>query len=112
MFVYRQTPEEVFRVVHETWYNHSKHGGGGVEGDDGGRSYLRVELIDLLNGSLNIPSVDCSTNLNSFLNRLDVCPGLDVGLDRKFLRSRRIAIGDEVVHDQVVYIPSRTTVSS
>lgn len=66
-------------MVHETSYNPCNVGG--WEGDEIERvSYLWVELIDLLNGNLDIPRMNCSTNVNSFLNRLDICSGLDVGL--------------------------------
>jgi hypothetical protein len=38
MFVFLQTPERVLRVVHETWYNHSKNRGlGNVDSTSGGK---------------------------------------------------------------------------
>lgn len=72
-------------------------------------SYLRVELIDLLNGGLDIPRMNRSTDLDSFLNRLDICAGLDIGLEREFLRRSRVAIGDEVVHNQIIDITFNTS---
>lgn len=62
-------------------------------------SYLRVELVDLLDRRLNITRMNRSTNVNSFLDGLAICLGLYVGLYGEFLRSSRIAVGDEVVHD-------------
>lgn len=62
-------------------------------------SYLRVELVDLLDRRLNITRVDRSTNVNSFLDRIAICLGLNVGLYSKLLRSGGVAIGDEVVHN-------------
>jgi hypothetical protein len=102
MFVFRQTPEEVLRVVHETWSNPSK--GVSVGKREWENSYLRVELVDLLDRSLNIPGVNGSANVYPFLNSIDICPLLDIGLYCKFLRSGWVAIGDEVVHDQVINV--------
>ena len=62
-------------------------------------SYLRVKLVNLLDRRLNITRVDRSTNVNSFLDKIAICLGLNVGLYSKFLRSGGVAIGDEVVHD-------------
>lgn len=64
-----------------------------------GFSYLRVELVDLLDRRLNITRMDRSTNVNSFLDGIAICLRLNVGLYGEFLRSSRIAVGDEVVHD-------------
>lgn len=70
----------------------------------GADSYLRIQLVDLFNGCLDIPRVDEGPNLNTFLNRLQIGPQLDVGLDSEFTRSSRIAVGDEVIHNQVIDI--------
>lgn len=70
--------------------------------ESGADSYLRVQLVDLLNGRLDIPRVDEGPNLNTFLNRLQIGPQLDIGLDSELTRSSRVAIGDEVVHDQII----------
>lgn len=65
-------------------------------------SYLRIQLVDLLNGCPDVPRVDEGPNLNTFLNRLQIGPQLDIGLNCKFTRSGRVAIGDEIVHDQII----------
>ena len=70
----------------------------------GTESYLRVQFVDLFNGCLDVPRVNQGPNLNTFLNRLQIGPQLDVGLDSEFTRSSRVAIGDEVVHDQVINV--------
>ena len=77
--------------------------------DDDGKGlriapYLRVQLVDLLNRSLDIARMDGRSNINSFLNRLYVGLQGDVGLGRELLRSGGVSIGDEVVHNQVVDI--------
>lgn len=63
---------------------------------------MRIQLVNLLNGCLDIARVDEGPNLNPFLNRLQIGPQLDIGLDCEFTRGSRVAIGDEVVHDQIV----------
>lgn len=72
-------------------------------------AYLRVQLVDLLDRSLNVPRVDRIANLYSLLDRLKIDLGLDIGLDGKFLCRSRIAVGYEVVHDQIVDIASRSS---
>lgn len=67
-------------------------------------SYLRVQLVNLLNRRLDISRVDGSPNINPLLNSFEVRPKLDVGLDRKLICGSRVAIGNEVVHDQVIDI--------
>lgn len=62
-------------------------------------SYLRIELVDLLNGRLDIPHMDRSTDIHPFLDRINVFIGLNISFHCKFLRSSRIAVGDEVVHN-------------
>jgi hypothetical protein len=74
-------------------------------------AYLRIQVIDLLNGDLNISRVDRAANLYSFLNRPNIGFRLDVGLYGKPFGSCRIAVGDEVVHDKIVDITSNATVS-
>ena len=71
---------------------------------DRGESYLRIKLIDLLNCQPNITRVNSGPYLNTFLDRIKIRSKLDVGLNSKFLRSTRVSVGDEVVHDKVVYI--------
>ena len=50
--------------------------------------------------------MDGRSNVHSFLDRIDVRLGLNIGLDSELLRRRRIAIGDEVVHNQIIDITS------
>ena len=78
----------------------------GQRGSEGEKSYLWVELVDFFNGGLDIPRMDGRSNVHSFLDRIDVRLGLNIGLDSEFLRRRRIAIGDEVVHNQIIDITS------
>lgn len=66
------------------------------------KAYLRIELIDLFDRRLNIARMDRGSNGYPCLNRLHIRLGLDVSLYCKFLRSSGVAIGDEVVHDQVI----------
>jgi hypothetical protein len=67
-------------------------------------SYLRVQFVDLLDRQLNISRVNGSPNVNPLLNGFQIRPKVDVGLNRKLIRGSRVAIGDEVVHDQVIDI--------
>lgn len=70
----------------------------------GGRSYLRIQFIDLFDRQLDITRVDGGPYLNPVLDRIKIRLELDVGLDRKFLCSTRVPIGDEVVHNQIVNV--------
>jgi hypothetical protein len=70
----------------------------------GGKSYLRVQFIDLLDRQLDITRVDGSPYLNPFLDRIKIRLELDIGLDRKFLCSTGVSVGDEVVHNQIVNV--------
>lgn len=101
MFVFPQLPEGYIGVVHETNII--------IEAREGGVlmwrksvSYLRVQLVDLLDCQLNVSRVNGSSNVNPLLNGFQICSKLDVGLNRKLIRGSRVAIGDEVVHDQVI----------
>lgn len=64
-----------------------------------GRSYLWVEFVDLLDRRLDVTRMNGRSNFYSFVDRLDIRLGLNIGLDCKLLRSGGIAVGDEVVHD-------------
>lgn len=97
-------PEGSLRVVHETWYNHSKWGLGVRSRLVGKFSYLRIQLVDLFNGRLDITRVNRSANFNPLLDGFKIRSQLDVGLYCEFLRSSGIAVGDEVIHDQIVDI--------
>lgn len=62
-------------------------------------TYLRIELIDLLDGRLNVTRVNRSANSNALTHRCAIHARLNIGLSSKFLSCLRVAIGDEVVHD-------------
>jgi len=64
--------------------------------------YLRVELINLLNGRLDIPSVDSVADVHSVLNSVGVTRWSDIGLLCKLLRRGWISFVDQVVHDHKV----------
>jgi len=65
-------------------------------------SYLRVKVIDFLNGQLNIARVNGGPDFHPFLNALQIWSPLNIGLDCKLLCSGGISISDEIVHDQVI----------
>ena len=79
-------------MVHETGIILAT--GEGCDGKEHVFSYLRIELVDLLDRTLDVTRMDCSPDLHSRLDRLGIRFRLDVGFDCKFLRSCRIAIGD------------------
>lgn len=105
MFVFPQLPEGYVGVVHETDIIIAGGKGGWERAERCKKlSYLGIQLIDLLNGRLDISRVNRSPDLNPFLDGLQIRLQLNIGLDSKFLRRCRVAICDEVVHDQVVDI--------
>ena len=55
--------------------------------------------------------MDRTANLDSFLYRLDISLGLDISLDSESLCRCRVAIGDEIVHNEVVDVTVRTSQS-
>lgn len=59
----------------------------GVRGEKEKRAwaYLRIELVDLFNGKLDIPSEDCITYIDPLLNCFNVRRRDDIGLFREFL---------------------------
>lgn len=65
-------------------------------------SYLRAQFVNLLDGCLNISRMNRTANLDSFLYRLDISLGLEICLDSESLCRRRVAIGDEIVHNEIV----------
>lgn len=97
-------PEGSLRVVHETWYNHSKWGQGVKSRLVGENSYLRIQLVDFFNGSLDITGVNRSADFNPLLDGFNIRSQLDIGFHCEFLRSSGIAVGDEIIHDQIVDI--------
>lgn len=102
MFVFPQLPGGYVGVVHETDIIIAK--GRGTMQEYNKLAYLRVQLIDFLNGHLDVSRVYGSPNLDPFLNGLQIRFQLNIGFECEFLCSRRIAIGDEVVHNQVIDI--------
>jgi hypothetical protein len=89
-------------VVHETDIIIAKIKAVGDERREKGKkseAYLRVQLVYLFNGCLDITRVDRTANIDSFLNRPNISFRLDVGLDGKSFCCSRIAIGHKVVHD-------------
>lgn len=86
-------------MVHET-ENHHESGDGGVV-----LAYLWIQLVDKLNGILDlafvygIADVDAFSNASHSLFRV-----ADVGLLRELLGGTRIAFRDEIVHDDPVDI--------
>lgn len=107
MIVFPQLPEGYVGVVHESHIIIAKTGeghGDSVQEEWHSVPYLRIQLIDPLDRRLDIPRMYGSSNFNSLLNRFQIRPKLDVGLDREFIRGCRVAIGDEVVHYQVIDI--------
>lgn len=77
---------------------------------EGGRStYLGVELVDSLNRLLHVPCVYGVSDIDSLLYALRVASKSDTSLDRKFLRSRRIPLVDQVVHDKEVDVTIQTS---
>ena len=72
------------------------------------RTYLRIELIDLLNGCLNLPGMNGILDLDSCSHGLIIASTLpDVRFQRKLLRRVWISLLDEVVHDNAINIPSQ-----
>lgn len=65
-------------------------------------AYLRVQVVDLLNGGLDIPSVYRVSDFYSFVYRLRIDSWLYVRFGSEFLRGRRIAFADQIIHYQVV----------
>ena len=86
-------------MVHETGIIIAKGEVGCCGYEEGYRSYLRIELVDLLNGRLDVPQMDRSTDVYPFLDRINIFIGLNISFHCEFLRSSRVAVGDEVVHD-------------
>jgi hypothetical protein len=70
-------------VVHENKYNHES----GVFNKQSGISYLRVELVDELDGSLQVTTMYGFSNLDPLLNTAEVDCGVNIGFGSKFLCS-------------------------
>lgn len=112
MFVYPQLPGGYVGVVHETDIIIAKREGRRCRERREGLSYQRVQFVDFLNGRLDITRVYGSPNLNPLLNRFLIRLQLDVGLDCEFICRRRIAVDDEVVHDQVIDITRNSVLAA
>lgn len=86
-------------MVHENKYNHV------VDDEVGDEStYFGVEVIDQLDGLLQVSAMNGVPYSYSFFNSCQVCFLLYIGLGSKLLSSRGVSLRDQIVHDQLVYI--------
>ena len=65
------------------------------------RTDLRIELVDLLNGCLNISSVDSIADFDASLYGL-LLRCVDVRFHSKLPSGLRIALVDEIIHDDEI----------
>lgn len=70
-------------------------------------TYLDVQIIDLGDGRVNVPSVDSLSDLHASLNGLLFSWKLDISLFGKLFSSPRVALADEVVHNDEVDVPEQ-----
>lgn len=68
-------------------------------------TYLGAELIDLLNGSLDVSTIDGSPDDDSLRHLSIIFFQLYVGFFSKSSGGSRISLFDKKVHDKVVEIP-------
>lgn len=85
-------------MVHETVSNHSNKG----KEERCVRSYLWVQLVDPLDRKLYIPRAYGTAYVHALLNGFTVRKWLDVGFFGKFLRRRRVAFIDKIIHDDEI----------
>jgi hypothetical protein len=86
-------------------YNHNKEGC-----KTKGRTYLRVQVIDLVDSSIDITSVDSLSDLDTVLDRLLINRKLHICFLRKLFSSARVAFTDEIVHNDKINVPERQSV--
>lgn len=72
------------------------------------RADLRIEIVDLVNGRLNVPGMNSISYIDALLYRLRLGAMRDVGFHRESLCCHGITLADQIVHDDVVDIPVGT----
>ena len=77
----------------------------GNMGEECVRAYLRVQIVDLSDGGINVTSVDSPSYFYAGLDGLLLKRQLDVCFLGEFLSSSRVALADQVVHDDEIDIP-------
>lgn len=68
-------------------------------------AYLRVQIVDLNNSGIDVASMDSLSNFYARLYRLLFKGQLDVCFLGELFSSPRIALADQVVHDNEVDVP-------
>lgn len=76
------------------------------------KTYLRIEIVDLIDSGINIASMNGPPDLYARLNGLLLKRKLNVRFLCKFLRSPRISFADKVIHDDEVDVPAESTIST
>lgn len=71
-------------------------------------TYLRIEIIDLSDGGINVASMDSPSYFYARLDGLFLERETDVRFFGEPLRSSRVALTDQVVHDDKIDIPVLT----
>jgi hypothetical protein len=89
-------------VVHETDFNHARVGGERDVGD----AYLRVQIVDLSDGGVNVARMNSLSYFYARLDGLLFKRQLDVRFFGELLGSSRVAFADQVVHDDKVDVPA------
>lgn len=69
-------------------------------------SYLWVEIVDSLNGFLNVAAKDSFADNRAILDRLEVDGWFGATLMAELFRGVLESFDDEVVHDEFVQIPT------
>ena len=84
----------------KTKFNHRK---GGILGRTSS-AYLRVQVVDELDCLLQVTSMYRVSYLYPLLDKAVIWLTVDIGFHGKLFGCGRIALGDQIVHDEVVDI--------
>lgn len=75
-------------------------------------AYLWTQVVDKLNGLLKVASIDEISYLYPLLDRAVVLWSINIGFHCKLLSSRRVALGDQVVHNQVIDVSEQAMLAN
>ena len=87
-------------MVHETKSNHKSWRGSEARLS----TYFRVQVVDKLDGCLEISSMYRLAYLDPFVDAAEIGFWLNIRFRCKLLCGGRVAFGDQIVHDQIVHI--------
>lgn len=102
-FGYHPSPEGLC-VVHDQVYNHKTRGSAGSS-KWREEAYLRIEIVDLINGAIDITGMDGLSDIHPAPDRFFLDRKPQIGfLCEPFGRSR-ISFADQIVHNNEIDVP-------